>query len=44
MKTVQSSIQRGSEYVCTKMGDVVTAIEQVTVWRAEDIHALIKMA
>ncbi len=31
MKRVQSSIQRGAEYVCTKIGDVVTAIEQVAV-------------
>lgn len=31
MKKVQSSIQRGAEYVCTKIGDVVTAIEQVAV-------------
>lgn len=31
MKKVQTSIQRGAEYVCTKIGDVVTAIEQVAV-------------
>lgn len=31
MKKVQSSIQRGAEYLCTKLGDVVTAIEQVAV-------------
>ena len=31
MKKVQSSIQRGAEYLCTKIGDVVTAIEQVAV-------------
>ena len=31
MKKVQSSIQRGAEYVCTKIGDVVTAIEQVAI-------------
>jgi len=28
---VKSSIERGAEYVCTKLGDVVTAIEQVAV-------------
>jgi hypothetical protein len=31
MKKVQSSIQHGAEYICTKIGDVVTAIEQVAV-------------
>jgi len=31
MKKVQSSIQRGAEYICTKLGDVVTAIEQVAI-------------
>ena len=31
MKKVQSSIQRGAEYVCTKIGDVVTAVQQVAV-------------
>lgn len=31
MKKVQSSIQRGAEYICTKVGDVVTAIQQVAV-------------
>ncbi len=31
MKQVQSSIQRGAEYLCTKFGEVVTAIEQVAV-------------
>lgn len=31
MKKVQSSIQRGAKYICTKVGDVVTAIEQVAV-------------
>lgn len=31
MKKVQSSIQRGAEYLCTKIGDVVTAIEQVAI-------------
>lgn len=31
MKKVQSSIQRGAEYICTKIGGVVTAIEQVAV-------------
>jgi hypothetical protein len=28
---VKSSIQRGAYYLCTKFGDVVTAIEQVAV-------------
>jgi hypothetical protein len=28
---VKSSIERGAEYLCTKIGDVVTAIEQVAV-------------
>lgn len=28
---VKSSIQRGAEYLCTKLGDVVTAIQQVAV-------------
>lgn len=28
---VKSSIERGAEYLCTKLGDVVTAIEQVAV-------------
>lgn len=31
MKKVQASIQHGAEYVCTKIGDVVTAIQQVAV-------------
>lgn len=31
MKKVQSSIQHGAEYLCTKVGEVVTAIEQVAV-------------
>lgn len=31
MKKVQTSIQRGAEYICTKIGEVVTAIEQVAV-------------
>lgn len=31
MKKMQSSIQRGAEYICTKFGEVVTAIEQVAV-------------
>lgn len=31
MKKAQSSIQRGAEYICTKLGEVVTAIEQVAV-------------
>ncbi len=26
---VKSSIQHGTEYLCTKLGDVVTAIQQV---------------
>lgn len=28
---VKSSIERGAKYICTKLGDVVTAIEQVAV-------------
>lgn len=28
---VKSSIERGADYLCTKLGDVVTAIEQVAV-------------
>ena len=28
---VKSSIERGAEYLCTKLGDVVTAIEQVAM-------------
>lgn len=28
---VKSSIQRGAEYLCTKLGDIVTAIQQVAV-------------
>lgn len=28
---VKSSIERGAEYLCTKLGEVVTAIEQVAV-------------
>jgi hypothetical protein len=28
---VKSSIVRGADYLCTKLGDVVTAIEQVAV-------------
>ena len=31
MKKMQSSIQRGTEYLCTKLGEVVTAIQQVAV-------------
>ena len=31
MKKVQASIQHGAEYICTKIGEVVTAIQQVTV-------------
>ncbi len=31
MKKMQSSIQHGAEYICTKFGEVVTAIEQVAV-------------
>lgn len=31
MNKLQSSVQRGAEYICTKIGDVVTAIEQVAV-------------
>ena len=29
--TVKSSIKSGAEYLCTKLGDVVTAIQQVAV-------------
>ena len=28
---VKSSIKSGAEYLCTKLGDVVTAVEQVAV-------------
>lgn len=28
---VKSSIERGAQYLCTKLGDVVTAVEQVAV-------------
>ena len=28
---VNSSLERGAEYLCTKLGDVVTAIQQVAV-------------
>lgn len=28
---VKSSIERGAQYLCTKVGDVVTAIEQIGV-------------
>jgi hypothetical protein len=28
---VKSSIEHGTEYLCTKLGDVVTAIQQVAV-------------
>jgi hypothetical protein len=28
---VKSSIERGAKYLCTKLGDVVTAIQQVAV-------------
>ena len=28
---VKSSIRSGAEYLCTKLGDVVTAIQQVAV-------------
>jgi len=28
---LKSSIERGAEYLCTKLGQVVTAIEQVAV-------------
>lgn len=31
MKKTQLSIQRGAEYICTKVGEVVTAIQQVAV-------------
>ncbi len=31
MKKMQSSIQRGTEYLCTKLGEVVIAIQQVAV-------------
>lgn len=31
MKKVQSSIQHGAQYLCTKLGEVVTAIQQVAV-------------
>ena len=31
MKKMQSSIKRGAEYIYTKVGGVVTAIEQVAV-------------
>lgn len=31
MKKAASSIQRGAEYICTKFGEVVTAIEQVAI-------------
>lgn len=31
MKKVQSSIQHGAAYICTKIGEVVTAIQQVAV-------------
>ncbi len=40
---VKSSIERGAKYVCTKLGDVVTAIQQVAVvkglamWEVERI-------
>jgi len=40
---VKSSIQCGAEYLCTKFGDVVTAIQQVAVvkgsamWEVERI-------
>ena len=32
---VKSTIQRGAEYLCTKFGDVVTAIEQVAVVKGQ---------
>jgi hypothetical protein len=32
---VKSSIERGADYLCTKLGDVVTAIEQVAVVNAK---------
>ena len=28
---MKSSIERGADYLCTKLGDVVTTIEQVAV-------------
>lgn len=28
---VKSSIERGADYLCTKLGDVVTTIQQVAV-------------
>lgn len=31
MKKVQFSIQRGAEYLYTKLGEVVTAVQQVAV-------------
>lgn len=31
MKKVQSSVQRGAQYICTKIGEVVTAIQEVAV-------------
>lgn len=31
MKKMPSSIQRGADYLCTKFGEVVTAIEQVGI-------------
>lgn len=31
MKKIQSTIQHGAQYLCTKIGDVVTAIEQVAI-------------
>jgi hypothetical protein len=40
---VKSSIEHGAQYVCTKLGDVVTAIQQVAVvkglamWEVERI-------
>lgn len=28
---MKSSIERGADYLCTKLGDVVTAVQQVAV-------------
>ena len=45
---VKSSIVHGAQYLCTKLGDVVTAIEQVAVvkglamWEVERISAGIR--
>lgn len=45
---VKSSIEHGAQYVCTKLGDVVTAIQQVAVvkglamWEVECIGSGIR--